>query len=157
MKKILLSTAAMALLFTACKKDDNSNNNQTNSGTFKIGTKSYNAQLVQVYDSLAGFFVHAASPDNGTGTLMISFASTPTTSGSYAIVNRQSALPDPGQIHLLGNSGGIVYSATGSDNKNATVTVNGNNVTVSFPESYAKNVSGGTDSLQISGNVTFQK
>ncbi len=48
------------------------------------------------------------------------------------------------------------YTSTGYDNVNATITVSGGKIKISYPDVWVKNITVSTDSLKLSANYTEQ-
>ena len=88
------------------------------------------------------------------GTLSMRFKTFPTGTGTYKIVRIAKANNEM-EIAAGSTATPIGYATTGSDNVSATVTFNNGKMTVAFPDTWAKAVNG-TDSVQISANVTQQ-
>ena len=140
MKKILLATAAIGLLFTACKKDDDL---PTTTNTWKAGANTRTATGVSVQNN------SLVATDNAN-SITVTFGGTlPTTDGTFRIVG---GTPDPGEVSVMVNEGTSVYYSTGNDNKDAKVKVASNKVSVEIPDVWAKNLLG-TDSLFVSADL----
>jgi hypothetical protein len=160
MKKLALSVAAIGLLFTACKKDDNKENGGgLGSNQFKVGTTTYNASSVT--HSMGTITVAGASGTSGGG-LFIGFSGDglPTASGTFKIVASDD-LDANDEISVdaaigSGTSGTFYDSETNTTNPTAKVTVNGSNVQVEFTDLTVKETLG-TATEKISANVTCAK
>ena len=146
MKKILLSTAAIALLFaSSCKKSDD-NNGPSNGWTLN-GT-GYNTAAAAVSNG-----VLTASSTSPQGAIFVTFGNATPTAGTYHVMNDDATLTG-NQISFYAYSSNLLdgYSSTGSGSVDATVTVNGGKVSVSCPDVWVKKSA--TDSVKLSVNVT---
>lgn len=154
MKKLLLGAAALTMLATACKKKDDGG---TPSNSWKVGSTSYTS-MATVGASMGSLYTVTASTGNGTSTSLIGFtfsgAAAPA-AGTYKVVGSSS--PAAGQVVFTAASGSASgttsYKSTGSDNINATVSVSNGKVSVSMPDTWAKNISG-SDSVKVNANIT---
>ena len=155
MKKILLSAAVLAVVFTGCKKDDD-NGGGTATNQWKIAGTTYTAVSNGV-NSLLGTLIGAGMNGSTGSSFSIGFngLTTPTTGGTYKIVSADNLDADD-EISVsasVGSGTGTAYQSTGNDNMTAAVTVNGGKVSVTVPEIWAKNMDG-NDSVKVSGNLT---
>jgi|GEM_PF-1988973 len=154
MKKLLLSTAAVALMFTACKKkDDNGTGNGLGKNQFKIGGTTYNAMAVT---GMGGIL--AGSGNNGVSdvagfSIYFDNNALPTADGSYKIVDVAN---DPNElaisVSITSNGNSQAWGSTASGNPDATVKIEGGKVTVSVPEITVTGVS--SETTTFSGNLT---
>lgn len=155
MRKILLSAAAVTMLFTACKKkDDNGTGNGLGKNQWKVGSTTYNSLGV----SGAMGLIVASGTNGGTelSTFTVGFANNayPTSGGQFNIVDVAN---DPNELSVnvgTSNTGGNsqAWGSSASGNPQATVTVDGGKVTVSIPQITVTGAS--SSSTTFSGNVT---
>jgi hypothetical protein len=156
MRKLLLSAAAMTLLFTACKKDDdNGTGNGLGTNEWKIGATTYKPITAQTVIGASG--VLTASGMNGTqsGTFTTYFnnATFPTTGGQFKIVDNPDAA-DEILINVITSDMGSnakTYGSTAGTTATATVTVTNGKITISVPEI---TVTGTDGSTTFAGNAT---
>lgn len=132
MKNLLLSVAALAVLFAAsCKKNDDATNSWT------IGTTSYGAAAVTAVSNYV-----VASTNNGatsnTITLFFYGPTLPGKSGTYKIVDKPAAA-DELSFSTVTYNGAVAesYRSTDSGNFKAKVIVYDNKVTINIPASDA--------------------
>lgn len=142
MKKILLSTAAVGLFFTACKKADD--NLPTTTNTWKVGANTRTATGVNVTSN-------TLVATDGTNSITVTFGGTlPSSDAKFKIVE---GAPETGEISIAVTEGSLnVYNTTGTENKEADVSVVSNKVGIKVPDVWAKNLLG-TDSLLISADL----
>ena len=159
MKKALLSMAAVATLFTACKKSDDDNGGGTSTNQWKIGGTTYTA-LAQNGVALNGSTLAGTSASSTSGSVLwVSFGgAVPTTSGTYKIVETADAADEIDITAIAGSAGsGTVYgSMDRTANPTAAVTVTGGKISVTIPEVWAQNAANANDSVKVSGNLTQQ-
>jgi len=158
MKGNLIPYLSLALLLGACKKDKSDSNNSDNSWTFAGST--YKAATV-VYVDAGSQANLSASATGATATsadgLTFLFFTPPTSNGQMLITDTG----DPNTIMVsasrLSGTNTTFYTST-ETNVQASVTVNGGKVSVSFPGSvWVHNMANYSDSAQLSvGTITQQ-
>jgi len=145
MKKILLATAAVALMFTACKKDDDKNTTPAN--TWTVNGTTYTATSVTANSTANSL----TAIDAANNTISCVFTKMPTSSGTYKIVESASASDEVTIGSTLATSS-IYLSKT--EGKTAEVTVNGTKVSIKVPEIWAMKAASTTDSVKITADLT---
>lgn len=151
MKKVLLSTALLSMLFTACKKSDD-NGGGIPSGQFSIGSNTYTDVFL---NTGTGITLNAISPTGGSLQMKFQDFTLPSTSGTYKVVVDPDA-SDEIQIvagSVVGTTSKI-YTAGYVTGQTATVSVNNGKYTVQFNNVTARNQNDSTESVQISANIS---
>ena len=161
MKKLLLSAAAIAFLFTACKKkDDNGTGNGLGKNQWKVNGTTFNALTAAAVQGGAGTLI--ASGTNG-GTEVGSFTATfaggafPGTGGQFKIVDVADATDEVSIMVGTNNTSGSsakAWGSTASTTATATVSVDNGKVTISVPEITVTSASATPSSTTFSGNIT---
>lgn len=116
MRKSLAIIFGILLLLSACKKDQKA----ATAGSWRISDVSYGAASAS-YSTTA----NSLSATGADGTLDFYFATKPTQSGSYHIVNYTAIPLDSDQLYIrfINSSTKAYYFSTGSDDATATVTL----------------------------------
>jgi hypothetical protein len=160
MKKLLLCAAAMTLLFTACKKNDDDNPvTGLGKNQWKINGNTYTAAGVS---GIAGILSATATNANGTdqSSVIINFEATtfPTTGGTYKIVDIADAADEIDLTVTRTISGTTsAWDSKATGNPTATVAVDAaGKITVTIPElTLAPSPgTGTTGDATFSGSVT---
>lgn len=140
---MILSAAALTLLFAACKKDDDKST--TAKSNWKIGNTSYSAMTtIYLMENLTGI-------DANGNSFRATFETTPV-SGTYKIIGFGSPEADEVMIAASRTSDTTTFFPTDFVNQSATVTVNNNKITVEVPTIWAQDFLS-DDSVQISGKL----
>lgn len=153
MKKIF-ALALSAVVLTLIASCSHTNSASPNSYTFK-GT-SYNAATITASVSggvLQATNLSATNTVNITNT-NIAFGAFPTTSGSYRVVNYNNTPASNEVVIGFADAAGTTYFSTGSENQNATVTVNNGKVSISVPNVWLQSTISQSDSGQYSAHFT---
>jgi hypothetical protein len=157
MRKLLLSAAAMTLLFTACKKkDDNGTGNGLGKNEWKIGSTTYKPLTAQLVSGSNGVLTGIGMNGTNSGTITFYFndATFPTTGGQFKIVDNPNAddeiLINVATSDMSANT--KAYGSTANTNASATVTVEGGKISISVPEITVTNTN--SESTTFSGNAT---
>jgi hypothetical protein len=130
MKKMILGAAALALMFTACKKKEEESKP---SNFWKVGSNTYTALQV---NSTGGGILTAATTENGGNSIGVTFNgnSLPTTGGTYIVKQTTTADNEVSVIATESSTAGVYTVGSGT----LTVTVNNGKVTVDMPASNAQ-------------------
>lgn len=152
MKKLLFTASALAVLFaSSCKKDDDKG---PASNTWKVGDKSYSGVAAIISETTN----HIVTTDASGNAFSVYFKTLPTEGGSYKVVGISDFMTLDNdevciQAAVAGSGSSKVYSSTGDDNVNATVTVSGETISVTVP---AVNTEDELmeNSAKVSGNIS---
>jgi len=149
MKKLLLFTAGLTLLFASCKKNDD--NTGLGNNQFRIESTTYS----DVYLSNSWGMLSAISPTGGA--LQMSFFDDilPASNGTFKVTYDLNAA-DQIQIIASGNFNGTTksYVAGLTAGQTATVSVSNGNYTVKFNNVSARNINDSTETVLVSANVS---
>lgn len=150
-----VSLIVFSILFSACKKNDTTNNNNTGPGgtqywTFKQIT--YNTDIC----ILNGSQLEASNLPSfhNYSTLSLTFLNPPV-AGTYNVINNVSAqAADQVYLALIYPSGTIYYSTGGNGHEQITVSVSGGKVTASGSGIELSSNVNPADSASLNFNVT---
>jgi hypothetical protein len=153
MKKILFAMLAITLLIASCNKDNTTTTTTApvNQWTFKGNT--WYTFISQFHgDTLTAVTDTTQSGYNGVSFV---FASVPTDSGVYRVVN-YATIPTGKQVTIFYTTYGSanVFRSMGFDSVNATVTVKNGKVAITVPNVYLQASTTAIDSSQFYGTIT---
>jgi hypothetical protein len=158
MKKSLILYLSLALLLSACKKDNDNDKNATNTWNFK-GTDYTAATVVYVNGGSTANLSATATGATATSADQLTFAfiTPPTSSGQLLITD--SGDPNTLLVSVSKFSGtSTTFYLNEETNVMANVTVNNGKISVSFPGTiWLHNLANSNDSAQLSaGTITQQ-
>ena len=154
MKNLLLSAAALTLLFTAsCSKSDDGPGNSWSVNGVTYGTVIGTSQFGSV--SATNVNTSTGYPYN---TILFDFnGSTAPTAGTYKVVAADQVDANDEVSFSAQNATSQTdtktYNSTGEGDVKVTVTVNGGKVSISMPTAKAQLV-GGTDKVDVTANIS---
>jgi len=149
MKKLLLGAAALTLMFTACKKDDD---NGTPANTFKVGSTTFTTNTVQTSGSTV---IAAGTNGSSGGSVTFSFPGTAApVAGTYKVVENATAANEVEFTAASTVGGNNFYGSTGAGTVNAVVSFDGTKIKISMPDAPAKDIMGGTAEVMVNANFT---
>ena len=142
----ILFAALLCLLTASCNKADDTPTTTTNN-YWKAGATTYK---VNNYTKTGDMYYAYDTSFNG---ISFSFATFPTTDGTYTVVDRATTL-GAGQVEVdvFGPVSGSTYFSTGSDHTVATVTVTSGKLKITLPDTWVKKATT-DDSIKISANL----
>ncbi len=137
MKRIACLFVVCALLFTtSCTKK----NNNANSGIWNIGSIQYGASVVQLQGT-------EFTASNGLNAMHAYFATVPTVTANYKIVDENRAVTGvlaAGEIAISFNVEGTdTYLSTGTSNDSASVAIEGGIMTIKVSPTPVQHYAGG--------------
>lgn len=150
MKKILVrASLLMAILSSSCKKEDKKLAN-----SWKIDGTTYTS----VYVAYTSGQMTVADAAGNTCTFTFNSTGTLPGAGTYKVV----AGPVPGDHELMitalkkGASDNITYESTGTEDVNATITVDGADITISVPDVAVREVSTVSNATAVARFSAYQ-
>lgn len=164
MKKQILSVMALVTLtMSSCikaienKVDDKIQG--TSGGSWTLGSKTINVGMANRVGN--GVTFSPSSLSMGTESISFQFKNTPTSNGTYSVISvDEKTMSNPwkdNEVYITVSAGmAKSYNTSSLDKKTIQVQVNGDKLTLSGSDIWAKYddyVSGGTDSLKLSFNV----
>jgi hypothetical protein len=154
MKK-LLAFSAIALLFAACKKDDDNSGSATGN-TWTLGTTTYTASAV-VYQSSPAFALSATATGftaTNANYLFFSFSTAPTNGAQFSL-NSTGASVVISAVKMVNSTSTTYINKTSS--VKATTSITSGKVGVSLPSSiWLFNNSNINDSIQLTASSITQ-
>lgn len=169
MKKIIVGILSISVMFFAsCEKKEDPAPAPPSAPTtpsiptdgWVLGTTTYTTVYAgkSGANSLSAMDGVPSGSSPAVNTCNIFFETYPTADGTYSIVQYPSTSPlSATQVGITAglHATSTSYASTGIDGISATVTVTGGKVKVEIPEVWVK-VTGGTDSLKLSGTIIEQ-
>ncbi|MBL4677262.1 MAG: hypothetical protein JKY70_13815 [Mucilaginibacter sp.] len=155
-RKLTLLVAAIAILFTACTKDEEnpviSNSSWTFNGLVHSTVKS---SRTAASGNAAGQITFTDSNKGREGTLTVYFKALPQTAGTYTLVQGLGSGLGTNEVAVsatAGTSGStFAYNETGSVTVQVTITDNGK-IKIDIPE-VTLNSSAGSENYKLSASV----
>lgn len=148
-KYFLNALFLLSIATLSCNKPDGDGGITPVDRSWKVGSTTYK---VNNYSQSGETY---SAYDTGGSSINFSFASYPPAAGSYRVVGDTATL-GAGQVKVYVGSFGTsanTYCSTGSDGVSATVSFENSKIRIVLPDTWAKKISGSSDSLKISATL----